>query len=81
MEQYTCKFSYYEVKYIYIKKREVISMKVYDKEIYSKQESLKTIIIFIIVFLLGFFAGYMAHSFNETHQPQNTNNTYIVENK
>ena len=43
-------------------------MKVYDKEMYSKQESIKTIIVFIIVFLLGFFAGYMAHSFNENHE-------------
>ena len=56
-------------------------MKVYDKEMYSKQESIKTIIIFIIVFLLGFFAGYMAHSFNEEHEKENTNNTYIVEDK
>ena len=53
-------------------------MKVYDKEMYSRQESLKTIIIIIVVFLLGFFAGYMAHSFNETHEPENTNSTYIV---
>ena len=44
-------------------------MKVYDKEIYSKQESLRTIVVIIVVFLLGFFAGYMAKSFNETHKP------------
>jgi len=59
----------------------VISMKVYDKEMYSRQESLKTIIIIIVVFLLGFFAGYMAHSFNETHEPENTNSTYVVEDE
>ena len=57
-------------------------MKVYDKEMYSKQESLRTIIIVVVVFLLGFFSGYFAHSFNGTsNEPQNTNNTYIVENK
>ena len=56
-------------------------MKVYDKEIYNKQESLRTIVIFIVVFLLGFFAGYMAHSFNVTHEPENTNSTYIVEDR
>ena len=56
-------------------------MKVYDKEIYNKQESLKTIIIFIVVFLLGFFAGYVAHPINEAHEQKNTNNTYIVQNK
>ena len=55
-------------------------MKVYVKEMYNKQESIRTVIIFIIVFLLGFFAGYMAHSFNETHNPDNTNSTYIVHN-
>ena len=59
----------------------MISMKVYDKEIYNKQESIKTIIIFIVVFLLGFFAGYMAHSLNENHQNESTNSTYIVEDK
>ena len=53
----------------------------YDKEMYNKQESLRTIIVLIIVFLLGFFAGYIAHSFNETHEPENTNSTYIVEDK
>ncbi len=56
-------------------------MKVYDKEIYNKQESIRTIVIFILVFLLGFFAGYMAHSFNETHSQEHTNNTYVIENK
>lgn len=56
-------------------------MKVYDKEMYNKQESLRTILIIIVVFLLGFFAGYMAKSFSETHEPENTNSTYIVEDK
>lgn len=56
-------------------------MKVYDKEIYSKQESLKTIVIIIVVFLLGFFAGYMAHSFNETQEVENTNSTYVVDDR
>ena len=56
-------------------------MKVYDKEIYNKQESLRTIIIIIVVFLLGFFAGYMADSINETHTPENTNSTYIEKDK
>lgn len=56
-------------------------MKVYDKEMYNKQESLKTICIIIIVFLLGFVAGYFARSFNETQKLENTNNTYIVQEK
>lgn len=56
-------------------------MKVYDKEIYSKQESIRTIIVIVVVFLVGFFSGYIAKSFNETHQQENTNNTYIVEDE
>ena len=42
-------------------------MKVYDKEIYQKQESIKYTVIIIIVFLLGFVAGYFASSFSKTN--------------
>lgn len=57
-------------------------MKVYDKEMYNKQESLKTAVVFIVVFLLGFFAGYITNSFtNEPVKENNTNDTYVVENK
>lgn len=38
-------------------------MKVYDKEIYEKQESIKFTILVIVVFLVGFIAGYLAKSF------------------
>lgn len=38
-------------------------MKVYDKEIYEKQESIKFTLLIVIVFLVGFFAGYIANSF------------------
>jgi uncharacterized protein YneF (UPF0154 family) len=56
-------------------------MKIYDKEIYKKQESMKIILLIIVVFLIGFFAGYMASSDtsknevsnNETVQTQNIN--------
>jgi len=37
-------------------------MKVYDKEIYKKQESISMTFILIIVFLLGFFTGYITNS-------------------
>ena len=56
-------------------------MKVYDKEIYNKQESIKTIVIIIIVFLLGFVAGYYAKNFSENQKLEDTNNTYFVQNK
>ena len=56
-------------------------MKVYDKEMYNKQESLRTIIVIVVVFLLGFFSGYMASSFNATHEVGNTTSTYVVEDR
>ena len=54
-------------------------MKVYDKEIYNKQESMRTVIIFIFIFLLGFVAGYYAKGFNDTQKQENTNSTYVVQ--
>ena len=54
-------------------------MKVYDKEMYNKQESLKTTVVIILVFLIGFIAGYLANSFNTSNQITNTNQIKIVE--
>ena len=58
-------------------------MKVYDKEIYNKQESIKTTFIIILVFLIGFVAGYMANSFSNTNAKTNINenNIKITEQK
>lgn len=58
-------------------------MKVYDKEMYNKQESLKTTVIFIVVFLLGFFAGYITYSFTNETAKENKNNSdnYTIENR
>ena len=50
-------------------------MKVYDKEIYEKQESIKFTLLIIVVFLVGFFAGYLANSY--TSQKEVPNNTTI----
>ena len=53
-------------------------MKVYDKEIYEKQESIKFTLLIIIVFLVGFIAGYLARSFTSSKEvPSNTNNVHI----
>ena len=54
--------------------RSDFKVKVYDKEIYNRQESIKTTVIIIIVFLIGFVAGYLANSFNNA-------NTSNVENE
>ena len=53
-------------------------MKVYDKEIYEKQESLRFTLLIIVVFLVGFFAGYFAKSF--TSPKEVSNNTIQIEN-
>ncbi|MGN1270581.1 MAG: hypothetical protein ACI4UX_01100 [Clostridia bacterium] len=52
-------------------------MKVYDKEIYQKQESIKYTVIIIVVFLLGFVAGYLANSFSSLEPTDNNNNIKI----
>ena len=53
-------------------------MKVYDKEMYNKQESIKTTIIMILVFLIGFVAGYLANSFNSTNNVNTINNNIEI---
>lgn len=54
-------------------------MKVYDKEIYEKQESIKYTLLVIVVFLIGFFAGYLACSFT-TQKETPKNETIKIEN-
>lgn len=54
-------------------------MKVYDKEIYEKQESIKFTLLIIVVFLVGFFAGYLASSFS-TPKNESINQTVKIEN-
>jgi len=54
-------------------------MKVYDKEIYERQESIKFTILVIVVFLVGFFAGYIANSFT-SQKDTPTNKTVKIEN-
>ena len=53
-------------------------MKVYDKEIYQKQESIKYTLIIILVFLLGFFAGYVASSFTTPKTKNETQKTNYI---
>ena len=56
-------------------------MKVYDKEIYEKQESIKFTLLVIVVFLVGFFAGYFACSFTSTKNLDNSNKVNIITTK
>lgn len=54
-------------------------MKVYDKEIYEKQESIKFTLLIVVVFLVGFFAGYLASSFTSPKEVP-ANKTVKIEN-
>lgn len=57
-------------------------MKVYDKEMYNRQESLRTTVIIILVFLIGFVAGYLANSFStSSNDIVEKNETNITELK
>lgn len=55
-------------------------MKVYDKEIYEKQESIKFTLLIVIVFLVGFIAGYIARSFTSSKEVSNNTNNVHIEN-
>lgn len=54
-------------------------MKVYDKDMYNRQESLRTTVIMILVFLLGFVAGYLASSFSTSNNVIENKETKITE--
>lgn len=54
-------------------------MKVYDKEIYEKQESIKFTLLIIVIFLVGFFAGYIACNFT-TAKNNDVKQNIIIEN-
>lgn len=41
-------------------------MKIYDKEVYNRQEEIRNVVIIIVSFLVGFFVGYMANSITNT---------------
>ena len=37
-------------------------VKIYDKEMYTSQEKLKTIAVIIIIFIIGFITGYFSNN-------------------
>ncbi len=57
-------------------------VKIYDKDMYTSQEKLKTIVIIIMVFIIGFIAGYFSNNLIITNEGNlnNTNNTSQVQN-
>lgn len=54
-------------------------MKVYDKDMYNRQESLRSTFVIILVFLIGFVAGYLASSFSTTNNVIENKTTKITE--
>ena len=50
-------------------------VKIYDKEMYTSQEKLKTIVFIIIAFLIGFVAGYFSKDVINAENGIYTNNS------
>ena len=40
-------------------------MKIYDKEMYQKEQWIKSVLLVIGIFILGFVVGYFVHNFEE----------------
>ena len=52
-------------------------VKIYDKEVYTSQEKLRTIVIIIVVFLIGFVAGYFSKDVISESKENTENSAYI----
>ncbi len=55
-----------------------MKMKIYDKEMYQKEQWIKSILLVIGIFVLGFVVGYFMHQFekqDEITKLQNEVNT------
>lgn len=57
-------------------------MKIYDKEIYNREQNMKSIILMIIIFLIGFFTGYIANNnkVNNINKSENEINKGYIQN-
>ena len=49
-------------------------MKIYDKDMYNKQEEMRYVIIVVVAFLVGFFVGYMPNSFTTSKEENKIEN-------
>ena len=56
-------------------------MKIYDKEIYNREQTMKSVILVIVVFLLGFATGFVVNKPRKEEKNNNivTNQVQIVE--
>ncbi len=43
-------------------------MKIYDKEMYQKEQWIKSVLLVVGIFVLGFIVGYFVHNFEKNEQ-------------
>lgn len=43
-------------------------MKIYDKEMYQKEQWIKSVLLVVGIFVLGFIIGYFVHSFEKQEE-------------
>lgn len=43
-------------------------MKIYDKEIYQKEQIIKSVLMVVGIFVLGFIVGYFVHTFEKQEE-------------
>ena len=43
-------------------------MKIYDKEIYQKEQWIKSVLLVVGIFVLGFIVGYFVHNFEKQEE-------------
>ena len=54
-------------------------MKIYDKEIYNREQNIKSIVLMIVMFLIGFFTGYIANNKQDKNDENiSSNNTAYI---
>ncbi|MCI9016099.1 MAG: hypothetical protein HFJ53_02895 [Clostridia bacterium] len=62
------------------KGKEESFMKIYDKEIYQKEQIIKSVLLVVGIFVLGFIVGYLVHNIEKLEYinmlEQNTYNLY-----
>ncbi len=55
-------------------------MKIYDKEIYQREQIMQTTIIIVVAFVIGFVIGYIANKFEkQDHINALEQNVYILQ--
>ena len=53
-------------------------MKIYDKDMYQKEQWIKSILLVVGVFVLGFIVGYFVHSYEKQEEINSLENTVNV---